>query len=1013
MSAFETPPPALSLDHIKSLTSQLYSLEGTWKELVSERDQNMRLDSEKGAYVLKLSNADEEQSLIELQCACLSHMQTCAPNIDLPRLVKTTQGADIGQSKTNPSHMVRLVSYLSGTLYADMPKSKALRQALGDFMGRFSKAMSGFGHPAAHQPDFLWNLDNIDNCRAFLKDIADEDNRAMAERFFERYDTIVRPIFPHLRGAVIHHDANDYNLIVNEDAQSANRYKIGLIDFGDMAYSRQINELAVTMAYALMQSEDLIVEGAEIVKAYCKHFALTDEEWIALPVQLAMRLVMSVCISSNRAKDFPDNDYLTISQKPAFELLKRLDRLNPHFLSAVWRKATNQPATPNAPTVINWLKDNQTDFASLFEDDLNRKPRMILSMADGAKGNDLLKDGHKHWAFIEKEMQENGADFAIGLYGEDRVCYRTDAFKALEGSTYRSIHLGLDIFRPAGTPIYAPIDGEVISLVNNDIYLDYGPTLILKHQAGETGESFYTLYGHLALESLDLFQPGDTVKQGALIGYLGNPDVNVGWAPHLHFQIITNLLGESGNFYGVGEPHLMEVWSDICPDPNLILGFHESSFDLTQSQPTDLIARRRERIGPSLSLSYKNPVKMVGGKGPFLIDHTGRHYLDLVNNICHVGHCHPHVVKAISEQAKRLNTNTRYLHDNILDYAERLGATLPDPLSVYYFTCSGSEANELAMRIARTVTGNTDMICLDWAYHGNSAANIAISPYKFNRAGGAGCPDSTQIAHMPDPYRGTFKGYEAETGQAYAKSVADKIKAIQAKGHAGPAAFIAESMLGCGGQIVMPNGYLEAAYSYVRAAGGLCIADEVQVGFGRDGEHMWAFEHQGVVPDIAVLGKPIGNGHPMAAVVTTPEIAAAFANGMEYFNSFGGNPVSCAVGMAVLDVIEQEGLQQNALELGQYLRDGFSDMANHYPLIGDVRGRGLFIGVELVRNHETLEPATKEAGKITNILRENSVLMSTDGPFDNVLKIKPPIVITKEQAQEVLTKTEEAFKQIS
>ena len=305
------------------------------------------------------------------------------------------------------------------------------------------------------------------------------------------------------------------------------------------------------------------------------------------------------------------------------------------------------------------------------------------------------------------------------------------------------------------------------------------------------------------------------------------------------------------------------------------------------------------------------------------------------------------------------------------------------------------------------------MICVDWAYHGNSAANIAISPYKFNRNGGTGCPDSTQIAQIPDPYRGPFKGYGEDAGTAYATSVADKISAIQNKGHKGPAAFIAESMLGCGGQIVMPDGYLREAYRHVHANGGLCIADEVQVGFGRDGEYMWAFEHQRVVPDIVVMGKPIGNGHPMAAVVTTPHIAKAFANGMEYFNSFGGNPVSCAVGMAVLDVIEQEDLQENAHQMGAYLQEGFRDMANRYPLIGDVRGRGLFIGIELVEDRETLEPATEKAGRVTNILREDAVLMSTDGPLDNVLKIKPPIVINKEHASEVLQKTEKALQQIS
>ncbi len=1008
MSAFQTPPPSLSQQDLLQLCQSLFNKSGSLKELVSERDQNVRLECEGERFTLKIANASEDPALLDMQTKALLHLEASAPDLAVPRIIKSRSGNNIAKTDLGDSHLVRLVSYLEGTVYADHPKDAALRQALGHTIGRFSHAMQGFGHPAAHQPVFLWNLDNIDNCKAFVSDISDEKNRNLVARFFDRYAKVVKPLFNQLRGAVIHHDANDYNLIIDQTDSS-----IGLIDFGDMVYSRQVNELAVTLAYALMHSDDLISEGADIVAAYCEQFDLNDAEFTVLPFQIAMRLVMSVCISSNRAKDFPDNDYLTISQKPAFDLLSRLDKLNLHLVSAIWRKAAGKAAASNAPAVTKWLKTNQASFAPIFNGSLERKPRMILSLAEGAQGNELLNDGAKHWEWIQKQMADNKVDYAIGIYGEDRACYSSDAFANPEGGERRSTHLGLDIFIDPDTPIHAPIDGEVVSVVDNDVYLSYGPTVILKHKAGDNGPDFYTLYGHLSFATLDLLKTGQTIKAGDPIGYIGTPDVNVGWAPHLHFQIVTDLLGEEGDFYGVGEPSRMDVWGDLSPDPNLIFGFHDTSFDLNQSQPNELIPRRKDVIGPSLSLSYKDPVKMVGGRGSFLIDHTGREYLDLVNNICHVGHCHPHVVAALQQQAQRLNTNTRYLHDNILNYAERLTATLPDPLSVCYFTCSGSEANELAMRIARTVSGNTDMICLDWAYHGNSAANIAISPYKFNRAGGSGCPESTQIAQMPDPYRGEFKGYGEDTGIAYAKDIETRIEAIQSKGHKGPAGFIAESMLGCGGQIVLPDGYLKAAYAKVRAAGGLCIADEVQVGFGRDGDNMWAFEHQNVVPDIVVMGKPIGNGHPMAAVVTTPEIARAFANGMEYFNSFGGNPVSCAVGMAVLDVIEREDLQENARVLGKFLRDGFVDMATRYPLIGDVRGRGLFIGVELVEDRQSLVPATEKAGLVTNHLRSEAILMSTDGPLDNVLKIKPPIVINKDQAAEVLRETEVAIKALS
>ena len=416
----------------------------------------------------------------------------------------------------------------------------------------------------------------------------------------------------------------------------------------------------------------------------------------------------------------------------------------------------------------------------------------------------------------------------------------------------------------------------------------------------------------------------------------------------------------------------------------------------------DLTRRRERHLSPSLSLSYREPLEIVRGSGPYLFDRDGRAHLDCVNNVCHVGHAHPAVVEALNAQAARLNTNTRYLYGALSDYAERLVATLPDPLSVCFFACSGSEANELALRLARTHTGREDVVVLDGAYHGNTASMVAMSPYKYEGPGGAGRVPWVHAVAMPDPYRGPHGSDDPKAGSRYADSVADAVEKASRAGRP-PAAFFAESMLGCGGQIVLPPGYLHHAFAHVRAAGGVCVADEVQVGFGRAGSHFWAFETQDVVPDIVTLGKPIGNGHPMAAVVTTPEIAKSFANGMEYFNTFGGNPVSCSVGLAVLDVIEREGLQANALETGRHLLDGLQGLASRHALIGDVRGHGLFIGVELVRSRETLEPAAAEANAVVEHAKaRHQVLLSTDGPLHNVLKIKPPIVLGRHHADRVI-----------
>jgi len=423
-------------------------------------------------------------------------------------------------------------------------------------------------------------------------------------------------------------------------------------------------------------------------------------------------------------------------------------------------------------------------------------------------------------------------------------------------------------------------------------------------------------------------------------------------------------------------------------------------------RPEEIVNVRRRHLGPNLSISYRRPLKIVRGEGQYLFDDAGRRYLDLVNNVCHVGHCHPHVVASIQRQAALLNTNTRYLHDNLTEYIVRLTATFADPLSVCFLVCSGTEANDLALRLARAHTGRRDIVVLDHAYHGNSPSQIEISPYKCEGPGGEGLAPFARKVPMPDPYRGRHRG--AGAGARYAALVAEAVvDTVTSTG--GMGSFMAESLISCGGQIVPPPGFLAPSYAAVRTAGGVCIADEVQTGFGRVGSHMWAFELQEVVPDIVTLGKPIGNGHPLAAVITTPEIASSFDTGMEYFNTYGGNPVSCAAGLAVLDVIEREGLRQHAHAMGDRFIAGARELAERHPLIGDVRGAGLFIGIELVRDHDTLEPAAAQAGAIVEEMKGRGFLLSTDGPDHNVLKIKPPMVIQAKDIDATLQALDETI----
>ena len=1006
ISVFDSPKPAFTLEEARRLLAREYGIEGSLGELVSERDQNFLVETGGARYVLKIANAAESDAFLALQNAVMKHVALADPELGLQRVIATSAGADGTAWESGASrHAVRLLSYLPGDLYSAAASSPALLESLGSFMGRLSRALRGFGHPAAFRPGFLWNLDEAMAVKPWLADIVPE-RRDLVARIFARYEARVLPRLPVLRGAVLHQDANDNNIVVDKASATVT----GLIDFGDMTHGRQINELAVTLAYALLDVADVYKSAAPLIAAYSKAFALEDDEAAILFDLVAARLAMSVSISSHRAKDFPDNDYLLVSQAPAFRLLERLDKTNPDFLAAFTRHAAGLAPVPTSDAVANWLSSPDCRPAPIFDIDLARAGRILLHLQEGAPGMEHGADPQAYWSWLEKRFHDEGALFAIGLYGEDRDVYKGEQFATAASPEWRSQHLGQDIFIAAGTPLYAPLPGKVLSVVDNALPYDYGPTVILEHRAGAIGPAFWTLYGHLSRETLAMLTPGQKVAAGQQIGSIGDHTVNGGWAPHLHFQIISDRLGQTGEFPGVGQPSLWPVWRAIAPDPNLILRLAPESFVEDRTPPDVLLKRRAAVLGPSLSISYRKKLKIVRGRGAYLYDHTGRAFLDGVNNICHVGHSHPHVVEALAAQAAVLNTNTRYLHHTILDYAERLGSYFPKPLSVVYLVCSGSEANELALRIARTVTGRRNTITLDWGYHGNTNGLIDVSPYKFNRKGGRGKPDYVEIAELADPYRGRFKGTGENSGIAYAASVAEKVELIREKTGQGPAAFIAEAISGCGGQVFFPDAYLKTAAEHVRKAGGLVIVDEVQTGFGRVGNHMWAHGPQGIVPDIVTLGKPIGNGHPMAAVVTTPEIAKAFANGMEFFSSFGGNPVSAAVGMAVLDVMEQEGLQAKARATGEHLKSRFNALAERHPIIGHVRGEGLFLGVELVKDRTTLEPATEEAGRIANDMREHGVLISTDGPFDNVLKIKPPMVFGLREADIMVDALEAALK---
>ena len=1012
MVVLEPMAPKLPKQEAVRIARELYGVTASASPLPGEYDNNFHLVTPRGGeFVLKVMRPGCRLDLIDLQCKALAHLAKRAPSLALPRVCPTQAGDAIGTVETEDgtSRLVWMLTFVPGRLLAETnPHTPELLFSLGKFMGQVDCALADFTHPAARR-ELKWDLTRAGWIRDYLRYFGEPARRALVEHLLQRYEAAAAPALPTLRTSVIHGDANDYNVLVSLSRVGGQRV-VSVIDLGDMLYTSTVSELAIASAYALLHKPDPISAAARVVAGYHSVFPLEEPEIALLYPLICTRLCVSVVNSAYRKSLDPDDPYITISEQPAWEALERLAAVHPRFAHYTFRHACGFPPVPRSSSVVAWLRSNAGKFAPVLDVDLRAGPCLVLdlsvgSLLLGADPQATETTSLTHTLF--KQMQESSAEVGVGRYDEARLLYSAPAFATGDHPTdeRRTIHLGIDLFVQPGSAIYAPLEGTVCCAANNTAEQDYGPLVILQH-ATDDGENFYTLYGHLSEESLRGLAPGRTVSRGEPFATVGAPPLNGNWPPHLHFQLIIDLLELDRYFPGVALASQRDVWRSLSPDPNLILGIPAERFPSPEPGEAETLAVRQARIGRNLGLSYRKPLKVVRGWMQYLYDETGRAYLDAYNNVPHVGHSHPRVVKAAQAQMALLNTNTRYLHDNLARYAKRLCALLPKPLGVCFFVNSGSEANELALRLARTHTGQNEVIVLEGAYHGHTTTLVEISPYKFNGPGGRGAPPWVHTAPLPDDYRGPYKRRDPDAGRKYAGHVAETVRRIKARG-GGLAAFICESMPSVGGQIVLPAGYLAEVYGHVRRVGGVCIADEVQVGFGRLGTHFWGFETQGVVPDIVVLGKPMGNGHPLGAVITTPEIAASFDNGMEFFSTFGGNTVSCAVGLAVLDVIQEEGLQEHAQRVGQHLFAGLRGLMETHPVIGDVRGLGLFQGVELVRDRRTLEPAACETSYVVNRLRERSILAGTEGPHQNVIKIRPPLPFSESDA-DLLVRTLDA-----
>jgi 4-aminobutyrate aminotransferase-like enzyme/Ser/Thr protein kinase RdoA (MazF antagonist)/murein DD-endopeptidase MepM/ murein hydrolase activator NlpD len=1002
-----TNAPRLTAATAGQLAADFFDVHGQASPLPSERDQNFRIDTVDGrAFVLKIANPAEDRAMLEAENAAMRHLASTGL---VPALITSRRGEGMAKHE---QYFVRLISILPGRPLATVGRhTDPLLADLGRSVGRMDRALASFDHPALHR-EFYWDLANAPGQIArHVGRVADQRMRDVVESIARLHADAAAPRLPALRRSAIHGDVNDFNVLADPGTDRIT----GIVDFGDMVVSHTANDAAIAMAYASLDKADPLGAAAIVAAGYHQENPLTEEEIAALFALMLMRLALSVCVAADQQAAMPDSAYLGVSQAAIARTLPALAAIHPRLAHYRIREACGLPPVPHSPRVVAWLQSQAGRLAPLTGHDLKTTPAVGLDMSAGSplvSSNPADNAAEPFSRRVFAAMDRAGAAIGVGGYDEARLIYATDAYAAGPiTAERRTVHLGIDVTMAAGTPVFAPLDGIIHGFEDAAMRLDYGPVIVLRHEIpGDEPASFYTLYGHLDRASLDGLHAGKAVRAGDRLGAIGAPPVNGDWWPHVHVQIITDMLDVPCNFNGVAPASQRATWLSISPDTNLIVGIPPERF-ATHPSTAELLGRRHRLFGGNVSLSYgRQPLQIVRGWMQYLFDETGRTFIDAYNNVPHVGHAHPGVTEAVAAQLATLNTNTRYLHEVPLEFAAELAATMPAPLEVCFFTTSGSEANELALRLARAHTRRRDLIVLDAAYHGHTTTMIDASPYKHAGPGGEGPAEWVHVAAVPDLYRGRHRADDPHAGEKYAREVGELIAALQTDGRR-LGAFLAETCPSVAGQIMLPPGYLSSVYGLVRAAGGVCIADEVQTGFGRTGTHFWAFEAHNVTPDIVVLGKPIANGYPMGAVITTRAIADSFDNGMEFFSTFGGSTAACAAGLATLRATLDEGLQAHALEVGNHLLGELRALQARHEIIGDVRGSGLFIGAELVQERTTRTPATEEAASIVNRMRELGVLVGTDGPHHNVIKIRGPMPLAKGDADCLVAALDQALRE--
>ncbi len=724
----------LASSEATKLALELYGMRTSARALPGEYDDNFHLTTgDSREFVLKIMHPAREAAFVDMQCRALTHLAERVSHLRLPRVVKSKNGELFTQVKIEDGtdRLVWMLTFLPGAVLADgKPRDRELLSSLGSLLGEIDFALLDFAHPATKR-ELKWDITRSLWARDFDGLVKNGRRRELVERFLRFFELEALPRLPKLRRSVIYGDANDHNALISAPWPQP-RKTLSVIDFGDMHETVTVAEPAIAAAYALLGQADPLDSACAVLAAYHRVLPLNEEEIAAFFPLVAARLTVSVVNSAHRQSLVPDDPYVTVTEKPAWEALERLAGIHWRFAHYAFRAACGLSAVPQAGKIQEWLTEHGAKAAGVIPQKLQDAAVHVLDLSVASK--DLPGDVAElsEPALTQKlhaTLAAAKATVGVGRYNEARSIYSSPLFgeEANPAGERRTIHLGMDLFVEPGIPIAAPFEATVHATANNTATLDYGPVVILRHNPAPDIE-FFTLYGHLSTDALTSLKVGQRIQKGKVFARVGHARENGGWTPHLHFQIILDLLDRSTDFPGVAHASERAVWTGLSPDPNLILRIPAERFPPEQPTLEQTLAKRRSVLGQNLSVSYRHPLKIVRGWKQYLYDDTGRAYLDVYNNVPLVGHSHPRVVHAAQEQLAVLNTNTRYLHDNANRYAERLTSLLPAPLRVCYFVNSGSEANELALRLARTHTNREDTIVLEHAYHGHTTTLIDISP---------------------------------------------------------------------------------------------------------------------------------------------------------------------------------------------------------------------------------------------------------------------------------------------